>query len=817
VRNPTNARRRATSRPRRQRLALAVSAILAQTALIPGFAFAQATDEAKRLDTVTVTATRRAESVQQVPLNITALAGENLREEGISSLVDIGRSVPGLFVLDQGGRTSNQIIVRGLNADPVAASEALGNGGGGTVATYVGEIPLYVDLRLDDIERVEVLLGPQGTLYGAGTLGGAIRYIPKRPSFDAPAFQARGSGYGLSESDGIGYTSGFTANFPINETFALRASVDYLDDPGFIDYNFVLREPGVSDPEPDFTDPAAVAANLRREEDADYQETLSGRVGLRWQPNESFDANLTYYYQDQEVGGRTQNHEVAFGTDRYESAHRYLEPNDRENQLTALEIVADLGFAELTSATGYSKYDELGQRDQTDLLITLEYSYEAFPSFSAFTREDQTEDTFNQELRLVSTNDGPLNWIVGGFYNSLDVEAISQEFTPGYPEYLGGNRPDNLEYISVNKTELEEMAFYGELGYEITDQWQITVGARWYDYDLDTRDAIDLPLFNSIFGDAGPNDINLDFQRGGQSDSGSLFKFNTSYQFTDDLMGYFTVSEGYRIGNSNGVAPCPDPLPPNQIACALPDELQYFPDQTTNFELGLRSQWLDRRLTVNAAVYFIDWEDPQLAGTTDNANLPIILNGKGAESSGLEVSFDALLTSQLTLRGSFAFTNAELSENAPALLNTIVPPGFSPRVDIDGRAGDRLPGSPEQQGNLFLTYDTSVGDNLDLRLNYGVNAIGDILTRTGNRADGERLGGFALHNASAVVRGINWSVQLYAENLLDKYAVTGVRSSRPYVQTVSDENGDPVTVRRYYHDVLRPREIGLRFTYDFGL
>jgi iron complex outermembrane recepter protein len=812
------------SRPRnpgpllRRHLSLAVSAVLAQGALFAApLAFAQAADDATQLDSVTVTATRRAENVQQVPLNITALSGDTLVEEGVGSLTELGRTVPGLYVLDQGSRATNQIIVRGLNADPVAASEALGNGGGGTVATYVGEIPLYVDLRLNDMERVEVLLGPQGTLYGAGTLGGAIRYIPKRPTFDAAELQIRTSGYGLSESDSLGYTGGFTANLPLSERFALRASVDYLDDPGFIDYNYLVREPGVSTPNPDFSDPADVAANLRRKKDADYQQTLSGRVGLRWQPSDAIDANLTYYYQNQDVGGRTQNHQVAFGTGRYESAHRYEEPSERTNDLVALEITADLGFAELTSATGYSTYDERGQRDQTDLLITLEYSYEAFPSFSAFTREDQNEDTFNQELRLVSTNDGPLNWIVGGFYNRLNSNAASREFTPGYPEYLGGNRPDNLEYFSVNKTKLEEQALYGEIGYEFTDQWQVTIGGRYYDYKLKTQDAIDLPLFNSIFGDAGPNDITLAFENGGQSDSGSLFKINTSYQFTDDLMGYATISEGYRIGNSNGVAPCPDPLPSNQIACALPDELQYFPDKTTNYELGIRSQWLDRRLTLNGAVYYIKWDDPQLAGTTDNAALPITKNGKGAESRGLELSFDALLSDQLSLRGSVAFTNAELSENAPALLATIVPPGFSPRIDVDGRAGDRLPGSPERQANLFLSYDTTVMNDWDLRLNYGISAIGDILTRTGNRADGDRLGGFAVHNASAMVRSGQWTVQLYAENLWNKYAVTGVRSSRPYVQTVSDENGDPVVVRRYYQDVLRPREFGLRLTYDFEM
>lgn len=770
--------------------------------------------KAKEMEALVVTATRRAKSAQEVPLNISAIDGENLRQQGVGSLAELGRVVPGLFVLDQGARSSNQIIVRGLNADPVAASEALGNGSGGTVATYIGEIPLYVDLRMEDLERVEVLLGPQGTLYGAGTLGGAIRYIPKRPELGASTIEVRGAGYGLSNSGGIGVKAGSTLNLPLSETFALRANVDYLDDPGFTDYNFLVRQPGVSDPEPA---PGQESANLRQRKDADFQQTLTTRLGFRWLPVESVDVNLTHYYQSQEVGGRSINHEVAFNTGRYESAHRFLEPNDRENALTALEVTADLGFAELTSATGYSTYDERGQRDQTDLLITLEYSYEAFPAFAAFTREDQDERTFNQELRLVSSGDGPLSWILGGFYNELKVNAESREFTPGYSEYLGGGRPDNLEYFSVNRTDLTEQAIFGEIGYEFTDRWQVTVGARFYDYDLDTQDAVDFPLFNSVFGGAGPDEINLDFQQGGQSDSGNLFKFNTSYRFSDEVLGYFTISEGYRIGNSNGVAPCPDPLPPNQIACALPDELQFFPDKTTNYEIGLRTQLFDRRLTLNGAVYYIDWEDPQLAGTTENAALPITLNGKGAESKGVEVNFNALLTDFLSLRGSFAYTRAELTEDAPDLLNTILPPGFSPRIDVDGLAGDRLPGSPEKQANLFASYLMELSGDRYLTFNYGVSAIGDVLTRTGGRADGETLPGFAVHNASLVLDGYNWSVTLYAENLLDKFARTGARSSRPFAQTVSDENGDPVTVRRYYHDVLRPREIGLSFVYYFDL
>ena len=172
------------------------------------------------------------------------------------------------------------------------------------MATYVGDIPLYVDLKLNDLERVEVLLGPQGTLYGAGTMGGAIRYIPKKPDVEAFDLEVRGNVYTYdSEGDDAGTDIGGTINIPMGDTFALRANLDYVNDPGFIDYNYLVREVGVSNPDPDFSDADDVGANIKSEEDANDEETLGGRVSLRWTPNDIIDANLTYYYQKVESGG----------------------------------------------------------------------------------------------------------------------------------------------------------------------------------------------------------------------------------------------------------------------------------------------------------------------------------------------------------------------------------------------------------------------------------------------------------------------------------------------------------------------------------
>jgi outer membrane receptor protein involved in Fe transport len=813
---------------RRTPLSAAIAGALASAA-VPTIVAAQDAEEA--IEVFIVSATRRDESIQEVPLNIAAFDGDTLEEREIGDLAELGRNVPGMYVVDQGKRTSNRIVVRGLNLASVSSAEGIGNNAGGTVATYIGEIPMYIDLGLHDIDRVEVLLGPQGTLYGAGTLGGAIRYMPRRPEIDETTLSFRAATFDVAEGD-MGVRGGVTANFPMGDSFALRFSVDHYDDPGFIDTPFLVREAGVSDPEPDFTNPADVSANLYGAEDVNTEETLFGRIGVRWAPvGGAVDANFTYYFQDMEVGGRTQNNVASFGTGPYQSSTRYPEPNDRENQLFAAEIVADLGFASLTSATGFGKYEELGQRDQTDFLITLSYYYELFPSFSSFTREVQDDDQFSQELRLVSQGDGRISWIGGIFYQQLDSFGESREFTPHFDEYLTGGvpaRPDALEYINQVYEDLEEKAVFGEIGINITDRWQVTFGARYYDFTYETLGDSALPLADTVFGGDPPDSINLNFVQNSLSDSGSLFKVNTSYQFNDNAMGYVTISEGYDFGASNGVGACPDPVPPTfQNVCALPNEMQYFSQTTTNHELGLRSQWLDQRLTFNAALYYIDWQDPQLPSTTVNGAQPIIKNGEGAESTGYEISLDALVTDRFNVGFTYSHVTAELSDVAPDVLREFTPdcptscfgPGTAydglDAVYVDGQPGDRLPGSPEDQMTFSLGYTVPFDGGSILDLNYHVASIGDVFTKIGNRGGGETLGSYTVHSASANLSRGAWTIGLYAQNLTDEEAVTGVRSIRDWIQTVADENGDPVRVRSYANEVLRPREVGLKFTYDF--
>lgn len=792
---------------RRHPLALAAAASLATAA--PVAAQEAPPPDPTELDAITVTATRRAENVQEVPLNITALTGAAIERQGLKDLADLAATVPGLYLVDQGGRDTNKLVVRGLNVDSLAGYD--GNiDGGGVVAQYIGDIPLYLDFRLIDIERVEALLGPQGTLYGAGTLGGAIRYIPARATIGEAAFMVGGGLSTMSKSDDTGLEGRFTMNVPVGEKGAFRAAIAYFEDPGFIDYGYVVREGGVSNPQPDFSDPADVDANLRYVEDANHVDVLTGRFAYRYEFSPGVAADLSYYYQKQEAGGRTINHRDAFGTGRYVSAQRYLEPNDRENHLLSLEVNADLGFATLTSATGYSEYEDDGQRDQTDLLLNFEYGYEDFPTFSAYTHELTEQERFNQELRLVSNGDGPLNWIVGGFYNKSDTYGTSSEFTPGLPEYWGVDRPDALEYYSLGDSSFEERALFGEIGYDITDAWSVTVGARWFEYEVEATSGFDLPLLYTALGERGPTEIVPALETVQVDDSDSIYKFNTAYRFTDTMLGYVTVSEGYRPGGSNVIPSCPDPLPPEQNVCALPNELLIQPDKTRNHEVGLKTTWLDGRLTINGALYQIDWDDIQIAGTTVNGNLPITVNGGSADSRGVELSMGAKVTEALRVDLGLTYNKAELTEDAAGIVG-----------GADAFDGDRLPGSPERQANLAVNYHHLMASGLSWAIDYGLHAQGDVYSRVGLRNQGEVLPGYSTHHLAWTLFGDRWDVRVYARNLFDKYAETGVRSTPAFVRGIDgDPDGDGVAdytfaLRSYYKAVLEPRRVGVDFTFRF--
>jgi len=808
----------------RTRLAQAVSlATLPVAATVPAVALSE---EKNLLEEVVVTATRRSESVQDIPINITAVSGSQIEEQRLRNIADIANYVPGLTVVDRGPRNDEpDILVRGLN------TTGLGPGfESDTVATYLGEIPLQVNLMPVDMERVEVLIGPQGTLYGQGTMGGAIRYIPNEADTNEFELNVRADMYSGEESDDLGYEYGLTVNVPLMEDrLGLRINVDQRDDPGFIDYIYVVQQSGVSNPEPDFSDPADVAANLREVEDANFEETTSYRVNLRWLPTDDIDVNLWYYDQETEAGGRQIAHQLAIGTGKYESGLRYEEPNEYSNELISLDVSWNFGWAEATFVYGKSSYDEVGQRDQTDLLLSFEYGYEFFPSFSAFTREDAEEDIDTIEVRLTSQYDSKFSWVIGYFENERELSALSQEFTPGFDQFAVDNfggvqlRPDSLEYIEVTEEEEKETAFYGELTYQATEQLALTVGYRSYEFEVNNAGGFGLPLFDTVFLGAPQDAIDVNIGTNVGEDDGDLLKFNASYDIDSDNMVYFTYSEGYRNGGVNSVPECTQEQidSDTQQLCALPSEVFIAPDEIENWEVGYKGYLFDRTLSANVALYYIDWQDLQVATVTDNGNLPITGNGSEAESSGIEFQGRWLIDSNWEASLTYAYTKAELTADAPGLVGP-----------FDALDGTRLPGSPEHQATFNVTYNTTVFDGVDLAINYGVVYTGDVFNIPGGDENtlrdpdtglpasrgGEEIPSYDVHHLSATFTKDQWMVQAYVENLTDEYYITGTRTSRRFLQDFNNGPGvtyNGFTDRGYGQYVGAPRNFGVRVTYEF--
>ncbi|MGE4410692.1 MAG: TonB-dependent receptor [Sphingobium sp.] len=771
-------------------------------------------------DAIVVTATRRAVSLQDVPINIAAMSSEEIAEQGLDDVRDLGAFTPGMTVLDTGPRNTGTIVLRGLNADDTSST---GGNNNTTLATYLGEVPLYLDVKFLDIDRVETLLGPQGTLYGSATMAGAIRYIPNRPNPNEWSGQFSGKVYDVAHASDPGFSFNGTINIPIVPgKIALRSTAGYYNDPGFIDYNSLVKNPGVSLPQPgmpatSWTDPLGtsdqLAENLYSYKDANSELTYATRNQLGLFPFEGMNVYITYLYQQTKSNGRQANGGGVAGTGKYEAPWRYLEPSNRKSHMISAEVELELGeIAQLVSSSAYSKRTIKSGSDQTDLLLDLDYGYELFSAFTTYAKSDVSYRQFTQEVRLVSTHGGPFSWVIGGFYNKLKYHSDYKEIVPGLPEYYFGpvvydqNYPEAIEYASLTSNKTTEKALFAEGTFNVTDAWQVTGGVRYFDYKASSVGQIALPLLGSAplldYGVPGG---------GKASDDGFVWKFNTSYKFSPDLMVYATYSKGYRIGGPNRVAACPADLTDVQNACALPNELFYGPDKVKNAELGVRASLFDRRLTTNLAVYHIDWSGIQLASQTTYGATGIIVNGGSAVSKGVEFNFTARPIDNLRIMGTYSYNDAHLTEDVIGLLSERNQ-DLSARpknIDVDVLDGDRLPGSAKNSGSLGVTYTIPAG-NADIDLNWTATYQGNVLTRVGGRAGGEKLPSYTVHRAYIAYKLDDIEVKLYADNIFDKYAVTSVGNdlSRRIIN-----NG--IISRYYAQNVLSPRKIGIEFTKRF--
>lgn len=776
------------------------SAILA----IPTLAVAESKSQFQ-LEEITVTATRRATNVQDVPYNISAFDGSKLSAEGINDFSKIARSIPGLTLSDSGrskNGINNGIVMRGLNVSG-AGNEDFPSLTDPVVSVYMNETPVFANLELRDMDRVEVLRGPQATLYGSGSLAGTMKYIPAAPNTDELSGSVKAKASVTDESDDYNTDIEGTINIPLSENLAFRGTVANLENAGYIDSNYIEELDSNGQP----------TGNRVSKKDINDESVMMARGTLLYTPTDATEISFMYNYQKDEIGGSSA---TATGLDGYESGTKVLEEFEREVSLGSLIIKHDFGFAELTSATSVTKNEADSIHDQS-----YNYGYSGFWAYYAgVPREVVTgkkhyeSESTTQEFRLTSNGDGKLDWLVGVYYNDVDYDAQSYDYIAGVDDLYAMVNPQapDLGYSNFLETEFEDRAVFGELTYHVTDLWQVTVGARYFDQKFSAAQSITLPPCGTFCGE-GPEGLSK--ASGEETFSDTLYKFNTSYDFSDSGKVYFTVAEGFRHGGANGVPV--DNLATSTVEGGVfaehPDYLFFDPDKSLNYEIGLKG-YLGDAARYSVAFFYVDWSDPILIVQTPNGGFPVMYNGDEAESKGVELEFNVRLSESLELNLGYTYTSAELTKDfyIPNVSGGVV------SSTLGGQKGDELPGIPTHTATASVSYTKPLDFGADLTAHLGVSYKGDFVTGFEEPSSlapdsYDEIDSSTLMDAYVALNFSNWSVSLYADNLTNADDITtsdgngkylGSKPGLQYTTNLGDQE---------YR--VRPRTIGVSASYSF--
>ena len=412
------------------------------------------------LEEIIVTATRREETVQNIPYNISAISGSAMEALNIIDQHELLRSMHGISVVDRGYRNSgtvNSIVIRGLNVDSGANADVHLNAVA-TVATYYDNTPMFANFLIKDIQRVEVLRGPQGTLYGSGSLGGTVRYISNKPNPDA--FESRiDVDYGQSSgSEGYNRAADVMLNMPLGETAAVRVTYSKIENDGVIDYVNAYQLSPIGEPliwtgggcvDPQAASDTEVLYNdacFENIEDADTVDIDYYKVAFRAEPTENFSLQLSYYNQEDEIGarrstalgdnGQPAGSDLFFNYGDDDSGQVLLEPSTREAELISLDLEWDFGFATLTSSTSSFDHEGYGESDNGYLWSGSDWNFWLYggvwPRPAQNATRCFTDEGFIQEFRLVSNErQGNVDWLVGAYYFDQDNSSFQISLNPG--------------------------------------------------------------------------------------------------------------------------------------------------------------------------------------------------------------------------------------------------------------------------------------------------------------------------------------------------------------------------------------------------
>jgi iron complex outermembrane receptor protein len=765
-----------------------------------------------QLEEIIVTATKRSEGVQDIPLAITVLGEQELADLNITDMADYIQMLSNVSYVSL-GPGSGSIYIRGISSGGES-----GLGASPTVATYLDEQPVtaagtYLNPHIYDIERIELLAGPQGTTFGANAQSGAIRIISNQP--DPSAFSA---GFSLDanqpKSGDFGYTGEGFVNIPFNDRTALRVVGYYKRDPGFIDnvagthtFSNANIRAGLTDPELiAIAEDITIDNNSIAEENFNEATTIGGRAALRVDLSDSWTATAGVIYQDLESKG-VWDHDPSIGDLQVQ---RWMpdNANDTWTQLS-LKVEGELFGGTLTGT--FANLDRESNSNSDYSLYTDYYVSYGFvqPFYSCYVSyfgacEDprgnlsnaSTYDRQNFELRYLSNQESRFRWMLGAFYSDTKDSSDSDYHVLGLSEIPGAfvEGPDIYWTTNYRRT-YEESAVFGEASFDITERLSASVSARSFSYDANLEGFSGTVFWPCGGWDPGHPENNYgedcaDADRT-TSDTDQVYRASLEFQFNDDIMAYTTWGEGYRPGGLNRF--CATRVPaglPGQgeevIGCA------FRSDFLTSFEVGIKSTLLDGRMRINASVFWQEWEDFQFT-RLDTSISPITLtfNVGNAESNGVEADFQILLTDNWDLNGAIALVKAELTSDYSRNPANPVP---------DAPAGTPLPRVPEVKWNLTSRYNFS-DSGFYLQGAYVYTGESFNTLYDGGSLQNRRVEqpSYQILNGAVGLARDSWVAELYVRNMTDERGAV-------WINAVTWDGRQMAN---------RPRTVGLSYSMSF--
>lgn len=703
---------------------------------------------------IVVTARKRTETLQDVPSSIAAIGSEQLVKLGADSLEEFAGQTPGLSMT--GNRANAQIVLRGVTTGPVNQDQAEIKE---TVGMYLDETPIAVqrfspNLKLYDLDRVEVLRGPQGTLYGAGSMAGAIRLITRKPETNQFSASAKGE---LASVDNGGTTRTIDGmvNVPIvNDVFAIRAVGFWKHNAGFID-------------------------NVKtKENDVNWEESKGGRVAARLVPGSTTTIDALVSYQRSRHNARSVYAEEAGYLNTTVAVN---EPYVDKNLTASLTVNQEFDPFDVTLVGSY-RNKKLDYLIETGTFV----SYVA-PNFRSLPlgviKNNANQKDYSTELRFSSKASSPVQWTLGAFYESKN-NFYAQDLTVGGVDAAGGFKStafgalkDQL-YVSAIDLKEKQFALFGEAVAPLGDHLKATLGGRYFDAKQNSS-----VRFGGIFAD--PNVGTFPFAN---HESGFNPKFNLSYEFNRDRMVYAQAAKGFRLGGTN------EPVPATSCAADLAARglskapNSYKSDSLWNYEVGAKTSWLDRALTVNVSAYHINWTNPQVTAQL-GCGFNVFVNAGGLKIDGSEIETIIRPVKGLTVRGGLGYTNSRLTQDL---------------AFVKGRLGDNAPFVPKWTMSGSVDYTYQINNSLEgfIFLSYqGNDARNTRFNPT--LAANSRLPAYGLINTRIGVNADRWSLELFIENLGNSRGLTN-RNYYPYSLTAMTQM-----------EIVTPRTIGVDLSFKY--